>query len=228
MSTKGSQRFDKKLLSGLHKEYGYHRYPEFWENFENLSVEARIVDMGCGSGVVAAKLLERGFTNISLVDIHDYRSFDAVKRLPFYRRNLNFDPLPFADASQDFVVAPSLIEHLENPFFFIRECERVLKPGGRLVITTYIGWNWISRLLFLKHGIVEGYQGSNNHISFLPRNIFFWAFRDFELEREWFHRRTHFFLAGIRIPFQFPRSERWSAIGGYCFRKNYETHTALG
>lgn len=217
--SRAEQAFNPAFVAGLHKEYAYHRYPEFWANFDRLPADAAIVDAGCGSGVVAAKLLERGFNNISLADIHDYRSFDAVKRLPFYQINLNFDSLPFTDASQDFIAAPSLIEHLENPFFFIRECRRVLKPGGRIIITTYIGWNWISRLLFLKQGSVEGYQGSNNHISFLPKNVFFWAFRDFNLERSWFHRRTHFFLAGFRIPFRFPRSERWSAIGGYCFRK---------
>lgn len=217
--SKQPQSYKEEYKTGLHKEYQYHRYPEFWENFDSLPKAANIVDMGCGSGVLAHKLLQRGFTNISLIDIHDYRSFESIAPLPFYKKNLNFDTLPFADMSQDFIAAASLIEHLENPFFFVRECHRVLKPGGRLLITTYIGWNLLSRLLFLRRGIIEGYLGSNNHISFLPKNIFKWLFRDFEEEKVWFHQRNRFYILGCRVPLLFPRSERWAQVGGYTFRK---------
>jgi SAM-dependent methyltransferase len=41
---------------------------------------------------------------------------------------------PFADASQDFVIASHLIEHLPNPLGFLKDCDRVLRPDGILYL----------------------------------------------------------------------------------------------
>ena len=49
--------------------------------------------------------------------------------------NLDVDRLVmFADASQDFVIASHLIEHLANPLAMLVELHRVLKPGGLLIL----------------------------------------------------------------------------------------------
>lgn len=45
-------------------------------------------------------------------------------------------PLPFRDASFDVLVSMEGIEHFEHQAGFLRECSRVLKPGGRLYLTT--------------------------------------------------------------------------------------------
>jgi len=45
-------------------------------------------------------------------------------------------PLPFRDASFDTLVSMEGIEHFENQACFLRECARVLKPGGRLILST--------------------------------------------------------------------------------------------
>jgi SAM-dependent methyltransferase len=45
-------------------------------------------------------------------------------------------PLPFRTAAFDTVLSREGIEHFENQAGFIRECARVLRPGGRLVLTT--------------------------------------------------------------------------------------------
>ncbi len=44
------------------------------------------------------------------------------------------EPLPFADASLDRVVSLNVAEHVADPIAHIAECERVLKPGGLLVL----------------------------------------------------------------------------------------------
>ena len=43
---------------------------------------------------------------------------------------------PFKENYAENIVAGELIEHLKNPVFFLKECHRVLKPGGRLILTT--------------------------------------------------------------------------------------------
>jgi ubiquinone/menaquinone biosynthesis C-methylase UbiE len=46
------------------------------------------------------------------------------------------DKLPFADKAADQVTMLAFIEHLDEPAALIREIDRVLKPTGRLIMTT--------------------------------------------------------------------------------------------
>jgi len=46
------------------------------------------------------------------------------------------DELPFRDRSFDALFAGELVEHLEDPRLGLREFQRVLRPGGTLVLTT--------------------------------------------------------------------------------------------
>jgi SAM-dependent methyltransferase len=59
------------------------------------------------------------------------------------------EPLPFRDEAMDFVMCVEGIEHLENPFFAIREFTRILKKDGYLVITTPNVMCISSRMRFL-------------------------------------------------------------------------------
>ena len=45
-------------------------------------------------------------------------------------------PLPFADASFDWVITFQVIEHIRRDGEFVREIHRVLRPGGQLIVTT--------------------------------------------------------------------------------------------
>ncbi len=56
--------------------------------------------------------------------------------------NLNTDSIPCEDEYFDNVVAGDVIEHLENPSHFLREVNRVLKKGGRLVLSTPHANDW--------------------------------------------------------------------------------------
>jgi SAM-dependent methyltransferase len=49
--------------------------------------------------------------------------------------------LPFRDASFGLVVASEVIEHLGDGGPFLRECRRVLRPGGILLLTTPNLWD---------------------------------------------------------------------------------------
>ncbi|MEE0864236.1 MAG: class I SAM-dependent methyltransferase [Alistipes sp.] len=97
-------------------------------------VSGRVLEIGTGSGygisIIAPSASE-------FVTIDKYRS-EATKSLP---ANVSFceakvPPLPFEDESFDFVVSFQVIEHIANDRRFVEEVRRVLRPGGKFIVST--------------------------------------------------------------------------------------------
>lgn len=92
----------------------------------------RIVDVGCGSG---------GLFDVVGHRFDAYCGLDAVRYdgLPtaaeFHRVDLDADQWP-ALPSAGVVVAIETIEHLENPWAFMRQLSRLTDAGGLVVVTT--------------------------------------------------------------------------------------------
>jgi len=89
------------------------------------------LDIPCGAGAFAGMLSGSGITVYSadcenLFEIRDGH-FDIADMTK---------PFPYRDGQFDAVVSIDGIEHIENPFDFIRECRRVLRPGGVCIIST--------------------------------------------------------------------------------------------
>lgn len=62
---------------------------------------------------------------------------ERKRSCPVYRVNLEETPIPVEDETFDYVVCTEIIEHMEkDPMFMMAEINRVLKPGGTLVLTT--------------------------------------------------------------------------------------------
>lgn len=97
----------------------------------------RVLDAGCGSGPLAAALRERGAVvtgfdvSTAMVDLARERLGDDAD---LHVADLAA-PLPFADAAFDDVVASLVLHYLEDWSGPLAELRRVLKPGGRLIVS---------------------------------------------------------------------------------------------
>jgi 2-polyprenyl-3-methyl-5-hydroxy-6-metoxy-1,4-benzoquinol methylase len=93
----------------------------------------RLVDVGCGRGDLWRALSSR-FDRYCGVDAVRYDDFPPDA--DFLKVDLDAPGWPLADGEADVVTAVETIEHLENPWEFVRSLARLAKPGGWIVVTT--------------------------------------------------------------------------------------------
>ena len=124
----------------------------------------KVLDVGCGGGFLTNDFARRGFSvtgvDISPESIRIAREHDVTHKV-------NYDvadayELPYPDHSFDIVTNMDFLEHVENPEIVVRECSRVLKPGGLFFFHTF-NRNIISELVVIK--LVERF------IKNTPRNM---------------------------------------------------------
>lgn len=99
----------------------------------------RVLDAGCGAGALAAALLDRGASVVGIDSSRGLLSLAAARlagRAHLQQADLR-DRLPFRDETFDVVVASLVMHYLPDWNPTLREFHRVLRPGGRLVISTH-------------------------------------------------------------------------------------------
>ena len=101
----------------------------------------RVVDVGCGGGALWS-LLREEFSTYCGVDAVRYENFPPAHE--FHHADLDHAEWPIAHGRADLVVAVETIEHLENPWAFMRALMRTAKPGGWIVVTTPNQLSWLS------------------------------------------------------------------------------------
>ena len=118
---------------------------------ENVVFQRHLVAYKEAAKLIKGKVLEigsgEGYGIIELASIAD--KYIAVDKYPSYisteikeENDVTFiqsevPPLKDIDSeSVDFVVTFQVIEHIHNDKFFLKEIKRVLKPGGKMIMTT--------------------------------------------------------------------------------------------
>lgn len=101
-----------------------------------------VLDVGCGSVLVADRLLDVDAFYVG-IDFGGHHITYAAKKLAAVDSRLGHgllrgdaERLPLADDSVDIVVFSEVIEHLLRPERAVWELARVLRPGGVVVMTT--------------------------------------------------------------------------------------------
>ncbi len=130
---------------------------------------AKALDLGAGHGAFSRRLLDAGYDVTACDFDHEGWSVPEVKLL-----NLNLNQ-PFAQRlpeKYDLVVAIEVIEHLENPCMFLRECLSLLQPKGCMILSLPNILDYDSRHKFWRRGILYHYSSEHSraigHISILP------------------------------------------------------------
>jgi 2-polyprenyl-3-methyl-5-hydroxy-6-metoxy-1,4-benzoquinol methylase len=99
--------------------------------------KGEVLDIGCAIGELSKyiNLKEVKYTGIDnskeRINIAKKRETNRIKFICG-----SGEKLPFKKERFDYVIIAEIIEHVENPAKFLRECKRVLKKGGKIIGST--------------------------------------------------------------------------------------------
>ena len=155
--------------AGVRSKWHHMKFARFAEAMRGY---CRHLDLGCGPGTFIGTLPEGRHDSVGL-DIAREQLDYARRTYPGAGRRflpIQGDSIPFEDDSFDVVTMIELIEHLtpETGLALLREARRVLRPGGRLLVSTpnyRSAWPVIEKIV----NAVGDVDYTDKHITFYHR-----------------------------------------------------------
>jgi SAM-dependent methyltransferase len=159
----------RATYSGSNQGYAANFRRWMASELRGLAPDAPIIEVGCGDASFTRDLAQCS-TNVTAIDIcasQIEENSRAYPRIRFVQHDVA-EAFPFPDDAFEVVWCSEVLEHLFDPVFAVREMHRILRPGGRLLVTVPYHGRFKDVLIALfkwdKH-----FSPTNPHIRFYTR-----------------------------------------------------------
>jgi ubiquinone/menaquinone biosynthesis C-methylase UbiE len=117
----------------------------------------RVLDVGCGTGLLLRLLAERVPDAERLAGIDAAEGMISVANSTAHDSRITFstavaEELPYPDATFDLILSTTSFDHWQDQHVGLTQCFRVLAPGGQLVLTDLFS-------LWLAPTVISGHRG---------------------------------------------------------------------
>jgi len=130
-----------------------------------------VLDIGCRAGIILSLLNKN-------IEMHGVDLIERIECVPDYVHYKQADVsrgVPYGDDMFDVVNGSEIIEHVTDTALFLSECFRILKKGGRLVLSTPNLHYWRNLVEWLKGNqfmFIDYRDGQEGHVRyFCPKTI---------------------------------------------------------
>ena len=130
---------DQRLLSAIYRDR--HNTALGWIQHLGLHPSARILEVGCGAGLMTSALAHDGYiidaldSTMAMLRMTRNDAADQCVQGRIRMHSADVHALPFQARTFDLVIAIGVIPWLHSERLALREMRRVLKPGGHLLVT---------------------------------------------------------------------------------------------
>ena len=97
-------------------------------------ISGDVLEIGTGAGYGIEVVAPRARSFVTIDKLAPAPEPTQLPNVEF--RQATVPPLPFANDSFDFVISFQVIEHIKRDLELVREVKRVLRPGGKFIVTT--------------------------------------------------------------------------------------------
>jgi predicted TPR repeat methyltransferase len=119
------------------KEWGWSG-PQFTAEIfaKHVPKDARVLDIGAGTGLVGEQLRDLGYTNLSALDLSQGMMDEARKKNIYraFHQTVLGEPLDFESDSYDAVIGVGVFTFAHAPAHSLEELARIVQPGGHLAL----------------------------------------------------------------------------------------------
>jgi len=130
----------------------------------------KVIDIGCGTGMNSQVIRSYGHSVIGIDISESAINKYVAKGFEGYTMDIE-KSISFSPNSFDLAFCSEVIEHCTNPLFVLKDIFRILKPGGKLVLSTPNSAFWAYRLFSLLGYTVSELQHPKHFSFFSKRSL---------------------------------------------------------
>jgi 2-polyprenyl-3-methyl-5-hydroxy-6-metoxy-1,4-benzoquinol methylase len=132
---------------------------------------ASVLEIGCGEGILGEQIRNRQQARVVGIELSYHAAEAARARLDEVHARDVRDAVRDIDERFEWIVGGDILEHLTDPWEFLRELKRVVEPGGHLLLSipNIACWPVVAELLRGRFDYIYAGHLSAGHLRFFTR-----------------------------------------------------------